>query len=151
MGQDSDEAGAGFGYGEEWFIGVDIGTPSGDANEKGKRTGKSAYFRHRFTTTREHTNLQLLCQRDDGIIIYLDGVEVARNNMSEGAEAYDLPAARAVGHHQERATYPIPLKGVTLPPGEHILAISLHNTKAPSSDLRIGGISLVALEAKDSE
>ena len=30
--------------------------------------------------------------------------------------------------------------------GEHVLAISLHNTEAPSSDLRIGGITMVEVE-----
>ena len=47
-------------------------------DENGKRNGKSAYFRHAFTTTEEHTNLELRCQFDDGLIIYLDGKEVAR-------------------------------------------------------------------------
>ncbi len=144
-GKDSAEAGGGFGYGDDWFTGVDIGTP-GVADEEGKRDGKSAYFRHRFTTTEEHANLELRCQRDDGIIIYLDGKEVTRDNMAEGAEAYALPAASAVGSDAERTTYRIPLPDFTLPAGEHVLAISLHNTEKPSSDLRIGGITLVEVE-----
>ena len=41
-------------------------------------------------------------------------------------------------------------------PGEHVLAISLHNTAPPSTDLRLGGITLVetgtdALQGQDSE
>jgi hypothetical protein len=34
------------------------------------------------------------------------------------------------------------LSGI-LEPGDHLLAISLHNAVPPSSDLRIGGITLV--------
>jgi Flp pilus assembly protein TadD len=144
-GTDSEETGGGFGYGDDWFTGVDIGTPAS------KEVGKSAYFRHRFTTTKEHTHLELRCQRDDGIIIYLDGKEVARDNMKEGEEAYLLSAANTVSDFNERTTYPVPLKGLALAPGGHVLAISLHNTERPSSDLRIGGITLVEVEVETQE
>ena len=139
-GTDSEEPTGGFGYGDKGFTGVDIGTPSA------KALGKSAYFRHRFTTDEEFTNLELRCHRDDGIIVYLDGKEVARGNMSDGEEAYRLPAAGTVGGDDETTVYRLPLDDVTLPPGEHVLAISLHNTEVPSSDLRIGGITLVEVE-----
>ena len=33
-----------------------------------------------------------------------------------------------------------------LPPGDHILAISLHNYGSDSSDLRLGHVTLVELE-----
>ena len=141
-GTDSEKEGGGFGYGDAWFTGVDIGLP-GVADDNGKRNGKSAYFRHRFSTTKNRANLELRCQFDDGMIIYLDGEEVARVNMSEGAEGYKLPAASAMGGDGERTTFRIPLVDATLEPGEHLLAISLHNPAEPSSDLRIGGISLV--------
>ena len=139
-GQDSGGPGGGFGYGDERPHLVEIGTP------REKPLGKSAYFRHRFTTTEEHTNLNLRCQRDDGIIVYLDGREIARDNMSEGDEAYELPARTVVGKDSETMRHRIPLEGITLPPGKHILAISLHNHSTPSSDLRIGGITLVEIE-----
>ncbi|MGI9241142.1 MAG: hypothetical protein ACR2RV_10090, partial [Verrucomicrobiales bacterium] len=131
----------------DWFGGVDISLP-GNVDEHGKRNGKSAYFRHHFRTDREHANLELRCQRDDGVIVYLNGKEVARDNMRGGEESYRLAAASAVGSDdfailKERTTYRIPLADCILPAGEHILAISLHNTGSPSSDLRIGGITLV--------
>ena len=50
----------------------------------------SAYFRHQFTTSKKHTNLELRCRRDDGIIVYLDGKEVVRDNMEPGDDAYLL-------------------------------------------------------------
>jgi tetratricopeptide (TPR) repeat protein len=130
----------GFGYGDEWFTGVDIGTPA----EKG--LSKAAYFRHRFTTDKPFSNLELRCQRDDGIVVYLDGQEVGRANMNEGEESFLLAAESTVGDAAETTTFRLPLEGVTLQPGEHVLAISLHNTEAPSSDLRIGGITLVEVE-----
>jgi hypothetical protein len=139
-GADNEESTGGFGYGDEGFSGIDIGTPVEEGH------GKNAYLRHRFTTAKEFSELELRCHRDDGIIVYLDGEEVVRNNMREGEEAYNLPAQRAVSNSDETAICRIPLKHVILPAGEHVLAISLHNSKGPSSDLRIGGITLVEVE-----
>ncbi len=140
QGRDQPGPKGGFGYGDVWFNGVDIGSP------KDRGLSKSAYFRARFTTTERHTHLELHCQRDDGVIVYLDGKEVGRDNMMPGEESYQLPAAD--GHMGEQTTFHIPLTG-TLVEGEHVLAISLHNPKHASSDLRIGGISLVALEVDE--
>jgi hypothetical protein len=104
-----------------------------------------------FTTDKISSNLELRCQRDDGIIVYLDGEELARDNMSDGPEAYRLAAENTITDGIEEATpIRIALPG-TLEPGEHILAISLHNTEVPSSDLRIAEISLVELEASETE
>ena len=141
-GSDSAEPTGGFGYGDDDddFTGVDIGTP------QSKELGKSAYFRHAFTTDREFTNLELHCRLDDGLIAYLDGTEVARDNMLAGYGAYSLPARFTVSDNEEENLIRIPLAGVTLSPGEHVLAISVHNTENPSSDLRIGAISLVEVE-----
>ena len=144
-GQDSEGAEGGFGYGDERPELVDIGTPSE------KPLGKSAYFRHHFTTTKKFTNLELRCQRDDGIIIYLDGKEVARDNVEDGEEAYLLPATSNVGQKMEETTVQIPLEGLILEPGEHVLSISLHNTEKPSSDLRIGGITLLGSHPESGE
>jgi hypothetical protein len=137
---DSEGAAGGFGYGDQGFEGTDIGTPLS------KALGKSAYFRHRFSTDKPHASLELRCQRDDGIIIYLDGEEVARDNMSAGDEAYRLPAARPIGPEEETNVLRIPLGVESLAAGEHVLAISLHNSTQPSSDLRIGGITLVGMD-----
>ncbi len=140
-GQDQNGPKGGFGYDDADFDGLDIGRPAT------KEVGYSAYFRTRFTTDQPQTHLELHCRRDDGIIVYLDGREVARDNMSDGPEGYRLPAAGIVLGTEESAVQRIPLPGVTLPAGEHVLAISLHNPVTPSSDLRIGGITLVQVEA----
>ena len=121
---------------------MDIGTPPE------RSLGHTAYFRHRFTTDKTHRNLQLHCQRDDGIVVYLDGKAVGRDNMTEGEEAYVLPAMNAIGE-EESTVFRLPLKSMSLPAGEHVLAISLHNPQEPSSDLRIGEITLAEVEAGD--
>ena len=107
---------------------------------------KAAYFRHRFTTEKPFDNLELRCQRDAGIVVYLDGQEVGRGNMVEGEERFELAAESIVGDAAEATAFRLPLEGVILEPGDHVLAISLHNHGEPSSDLRIGEITLVEVE-----
>jgi hypothetical protein len=133
-----DQAGphGGFGYGEDAFTGVDIGAPENPANRK------TAYFRIKFTTNQEAEKLVLKCQRDDAIIVYLDGQEVLRNNLAADAKAaHDLFATEIVAGEAETQVNSFPCTH-KLPAGEHILAISLHNRPDGSSDLRIAEISL---------
>ncbi len=137
-GQDSADPAGGFGYGLS-FAGVDIGRP---ANEAHRHT---AYFRHRFRTDREHASLELRCQRDDGIIVYLDGKEVLRDNMEPGAEGYLLHCAEPMRPENDGRFHRFPIPG-SLSAGEHTLAISVHNTALPSSDLRLGGVTIVEVE-----
>jgi hypothetical protein len=126
----------GFGYGEEDFTGVDIGLPQ-DPNQR-----KTAYFRLKFKTDKENEKLVLKCQRDDAIIVYIDGKEVMRDNVpADAKEAFDLFATQAYGGDDETEVHSFPLD-LKLPAGDHILAISLHNRPQGSSDLRIAEISL---------
>jgi hypothetical protein len=146
-GKDSSRPGSGFGYrprAGERFPGVDIGIP-GD----GQRY--TAYFRRRFTTTEDAEGLELSCQMEDGIIVYLDGVEVVRDNMQEGPDAYRLSAQGAAGSEATKIQrYAIP---GTLPAGDHVVAVSLH-TVSPNGDfiyLRFAGIALTARKSQPGE
>lgn len=142
-GSDSAGAHGGFGYGEQEFKGVELGTPEAENR-------KTAYFRHYFKTDKAFKNLVLKCQRDDGIIIYLDGKEVGRDNVAEDAkEAYDTFANKTVSADDETKVFEFKLKG-ELGAGDHVLAISLHNREGGSSDLRIAEISLEG-EAGEAE
>jgi len=115
---------------------VDIGLPENAAHRY------SAYFRHRFTTDKTHTKLLLMCGRDDAIMVYLDGKEAFRENLPAGPDAYEMTALKPQASDNDGLTYAFFLSG-SIEPGEHILAISVHNATPPSSDLRIGGITLV--------
>lgn len=133
-GTDSDSEGGGFGYGDP--TGVVWDKP---ANPEHRKTG---YLRHKFKTTKPMRNLVLSLQRDDGVIIYLNGKEVARDNVGEGSEAFGLMATAAISGDAEKSPVEIKLGNFMIPPGEHILALSLHNRAGGSSDLRAGGITL---------
>ena len=131
-GTDRPGPSGGFGYGDP--AGVDFELPA-----EGDR--KSAYLRHHFTTGQAYDELIISMQRDDGVIVYLDGKEVGRNNVGDGVDAFDLLARADVAGGQETWTGFYALSDA-LEPGEHVLAISLHNSVAQDSDLRIAEISL---------
>ena len=139
-GKDSADPHGGFGYDRD-FAGIDIGIPeNGDHRH-------SAYFRHRITTDKPHTSLELRCQRDDALIVYLDGKEVLRENLPAGPDTYLLAATVSQGAENDGVVHRFPIPG-TLEPGKHLLAISVHNTEKASSDLRLGGVTLVETRAE---
>lgn len=150
-GQDSEGEHGGFAYGEEDFTGVEIGLPDADdpidTTKPVKR--RTAYFRHTFETKDEATSLVLKLQRDDGIVVYLDGKEVARDNVGLNDDSYELMAHTTTSGEAETQLREYKLKG-PLPAGKHVLAISLHNRAGGSSDLRIAEISLAEATAGDA-
>jgi hypothetical protein len=132
-GQDSPGLLGGLGYGDP----AGVAWPTPPAGDR-----KTAYLRHRFNTDEPVNRLILEGQFDDGIIVYLDGIEVGRNNVAPNKpNRFDLTATIAIGSIMEPWTRSVPLLG-NLDPGDHVLAISLHNHSIDSSDLRIGGIKL---------
>ena len=143
--EDKDSCGphGGFGYGDPDFTGVDLGQPEQVEHRN------SAYFRIKFRTLHAYDRIELKCQRDDGLIVYLDGKEVGRDNLDPDAEeAYGLRAQETIGGQAEQTLVTIPLQG-KVAAGEHVLAISLHNRAQASSDLRLAEITLQSADASD--
>ena len=128
-GRDGNASGDGFAYGQTGR--VRLGEPV-----DGKRY--TAYFRHKFSTDAQYDSLNLRALVDDGLIVYLDGVEVGRYNMRSGREAYGLMARRGATRGDSVS---LALTG-SLGPGDHVLALSLHNNRSDSSDLRLRGVTL---------
>ena len=124
----------GFGYGDD--VGINIGLPA-----QGNR--KTAYFRCLFECSEPFEQLILLLQRDDGVIVYLDGEEVVRDNVLDGAETYELLASSNPAFDERSLVRHVIDK--KLAAGKHVLAISLHNKSAWSSDLRLAELSLHGL------
>lgn len=139
LGRETDTA-VGFGYGDP--VAVDIGTPP-----PGQR--RTAYFRHRFTTTRPYERLILACTRDDGIVVYLNGEEVARLNMPDKPDSFRLTARQPIGRSAETTLVGMEIQR-RIEPGEHLLAISLHNCSTTSSDLRLGEIRLYGIRSQEN-
>jgi hypothetical protein len=105
----------------------------------------TSYFRHSFTTTAPANDLGLSILADDGARIYLDGVEVGNLNcclvelglpdvVPPGTPTEYVHIARGAGN--ERAYQTIPLMiGQTLPAGNHVLAVAVHQDRPTSNDM----------------
>ena len=85
----------GYGDGDEATV-VPFGP---DANNKFITT----YFRRAFNVTNASlfTGVTLRVMRDDGAVVYLNGVEVWRTNMPTGTVGFLTPASTAIGGADE--------------------------------------------------
>ena len=85
--------------------------------------------------------LEMFC--DDGLIAYIDGQEVCRWNMPTSApDRHTLLALQSVFNDDELVKVTTVFDVGEIPPGEHTLAISLHNSSANSSDLGIRALTV---------
>ena len=125
------ESGAGeFGYGEgDEATLVDFGT---DANNKFATT----YFRHRFNvpSTEGIATLTLRVKRDDGIAIYLNGTEIARDNLAVGA-GYNAFATATATDDGQTFLVPISVPVNLLVAGDNVLAAEVHQVNGTSTDM----------------
>jgi hypothetical protein len=98
----------------------------------------TTYFRRSFNVTGaaaiQALNLNIL--RDDGVVVYINGTEVARQNMPAGAIDY-LTFSSAITDGADETTYfastasPLPV----LVEGANTIAVELHQRDGNSSDL----------------
>jgi hypothetical protein len=105
------------------------------------------YFRHKFTVQRaaDFTNLLFRVLRDDGVVVYLNGIEAFRMNMPMGPIDHSTPAFAPVGSTNESFYFPTNLPATLLVNGINTLAVELHQTAASndgSFDLSLAGIGL---------
>lgn len=94
------------------------------------------YFRHRFLVSNpaEIATLTARLLRDDGAIIYLNGIEMARSNMPTGAVTGATLASVAAGGTDESLWHNIPLDPTKLVAGINVLAVELHQSGPSSTD-----------------
>ena len=72
----------------------------------------TTYFRHSFEVTdpAEFVCLRLSLLRDDGAVVYLNGAEIGRSNMPDGAIDYLTHASSAVASTEESLFQPPSLR-----------------------------------------
>jgi hypothetical protein len=92
------------------------------------------YFRKAFVLPASYTvtNLVVSLARDDGAVVYLNGVEVARDNIAAGAVLYSTRATNAAN---EQIFYPFPANVALLLPGTNVIAAEVHQVDGSSSDI----------------
>lgn len=104
-----------------------------DANNKYITT----YFRKSFTVADVSavSGLTLRLKRDDGAVVYINGVEATRSNMPTGAITAATLAASAVGGADEATFYSFSINPGLLVNGNNVIAIEVHQSSASSSDV----------------
>jgi hypothetical protein len=96
------------------------------------------YFRRNFNVVDPAAVSALFAQvlRDDGVVVYLNGVEVYRDNMPTGAITYGTLAAASGPDYTEGIPHLFSIDKSLLLPGNNVLAAEVHQSSVTSSDLR---------------
>lgn len=95
------------------------------------------YFRHSFdiSSASDYDNLMLRIVRDDGAVVYLNGVEVLRTNMPTGEISYATWASSDVVGANESTWYETEVDISNLVDGTNIIAVEVHQSRGDSSDV----------------
>ncbi|MCA8943531.1 MAG: metallophosphoesterase family protein, partial [Planctomycetes bacterium] len=102
------------------------------------------YFRHVFSVTGAAalTGARFRLVRDDGAVVYLNGVEVGRTNMPGSSDATTLAPLDVDGLY-EGVPHDLILDHSLLVDGDNVLAVEVHQSSPSSADLRFDGEFLV--------
>ncbi len=93
------------------------------------------YFRKplNVTSLTGMTNVLLEVLRDDSVIVYINGVEVYRNNLPGGPIAYDQLGSNCADNGTEWQTTNFPMSALRI--GTNLIAAEVHQSSLSSSDL----------------
>ncbi|MBK1896344.1 alkaline phosphatase PhoX [Chryseobacterium paridis] len=99
----------------------------------------AAYFAKDFTVNLADLSdtMELGVMRDDGIVVYLNGVEVVRDNMPTGTIAFNTPSVTTIDGAAESVYNLFSIPKSKFVNGSNRISIELHNRTGQSSDLRI--------------
>ncbi len=95
----------------------------------------TAWFRRHFTATDVATfsSISLYLLRDDGAAVYLNGVEIIRDNLPAGELTPATLATTSTG--SETTYYTFPIEAGLVLEGDNDLAVEVHQASVDSSDL----------------
>jgi len=132
----------GYGDGDEATVVSYGGNPSA------KRI--TTYFRRSFSVANPSlfSSLNLRLLRDDGAVVYLNGVEVFRSNMPAGPIGYTTLASATIAGADESTFVAAAISPSLLVAGTNVLAVEIHQSDPTSSDISFdleltGGSSVV--------
>ena len=126
----------------QWASGpAELGYGDGDENtEVGfggspRNRNPTTYFRHTFTVDTVNSIVGSRCRvfRDDGIVVYLNGTEVGRDNIGENPSYSDFASSA-----EDDGDLEIELSEVSpslFVEGENTLAVEIHQSDRQSSDI----------------
>jgi len=97
----------------------------------------TTWFRHTFSvsapTSLSSARVRLLV--DDGAVVYVNGVEIARWNVQNGPAWYDWWATRAMAGADESTFRVFSFSTALLQPGANVVAVEVHQSSPGSSDV----------------
>ncbi len=96
----------------------------------------TTYFRKTISIANAslYSGYTLNVKRDDGVVVYVNGIERFRNNMPAGSITYTTPAATSCsdgGNIWQTAT----LSGSSFITGSNVLQVEIHQNQGSSSDI----------------
>lgn len=97
----------------------------------------TTYFRKTFNVANpaQYFSFDLQAVRDDGIIVYINGIEVWRNNMPNGTITYATFASSAIALGNESSWNQITISSSYLVAGANVIAVEIHQDSGNSSDI----------------
>jgi hypothetical protein len=107
----------------------------------------TTYFRKQFNVINPSafSSLNLEMVRDDGAVVYINGVEVWRSNMPGGIIDYNTEASGTVAWPNEDDWQTTTISAANLISGTNTIAVEIHQDDASSSDisfnLKLDGVS----------
>ncbi|GAB1308225.1 hypothetical protein KH5_09080 [Urechidicola sp. KH5] len=120
-----------------WSSGnAELGYGDGDETTSVDNRAETVYFRKSFNVS-NHTSfssLNLEAIRDDGMVVYLNGNEVWRNNMPSGPISYDTYANATISGSSENSWIQTNVSNL-LVTGTNIVAVEVHQRSSSSSDI----------------
>jgi hypothetical protein len=122
----SGNAELGYGDGDEATV---VGFGSNAANKF-----VTTYFRTSFSVSDPSavSALSLRIKRDDGAVVYLNGTEVYRTNMTTGTIAYTTRASSAI---EDNSYFTATINPALLTAGTNVIAVEIHQADPASSDI----------------
>ncbi len=119
-----------------WTSGAaQLGYGDGDEATVVDRNGLTTYFRHTFNAANTAQSLDLSVLRDDGVVVYLNGTEIWRNNMPTGTITNTTRASGHVSGTGERQWIDVTVPGAGLSVGTNVIAVEIHQSSPNSSDI----------------
>ena len=118
------------GYGDSQATVVSYGSDGGDKHI-------TTWFRRRFSATdvSEVSRLKLSVKRDDGVRVFLNGSEIARDNLTLGTVSSETEAWNDISSNYEGILIQFAVDPELLVEGENVIAAEVHQEDATSSDL----------------
>lgn len=127
-----------------WPTGVgDLGFKNGNATTIPATTGRATYYFRTGVTVTPGSAVQKATfdlKRDDGAVLYINGVEVARSNMPTAAVTFTTLAASAVDGAAESAPVTVSVPATLLHEGFNTIAVEVHQRATQgAADLTMDG------------